>query len=438
MGQCPEQSPGVQVPDPARAERLQRLRDAITSAIDASPCPDSGCEMVSFRPVPAAPSPASEGARILLIDEAIATVAATRYQGRTLAYLAHDADGTYHTAGLAIEIARDALSIFQQADQFDGPLASEEIDLVASFGAKFSTVIPSWTGHGMDILPFLEDRIPRAQFVVSESLLDYPLSDPQLCGVGDPGTRDAALQRLEDQLANTENSLASVIAHYAINYVHLSWGTTREEIAQFVQSRCGAVPPDSVVDRIQAAYLRLLTALGGLSTMVAGQARPVLLFEAGTGADRDLRANDPDFVTDCTVFPGRLRVFAAAYTRTDLPAEGSTDPRYLTAVAKRTLACNDLIVNVGYSGPLDVRTPPAFFPTSSLGLGTLSPEWPAVSSFANPVGLAYFAYLAEQHPEDTVPRLIDRITNGGTRPAVDPLLHDLFPRPFQRQCGARR
>jgi hypothetical protein len=320
-------------------------------------------------------------------------------------------------------------------DQFEGPLASEEIDLVVPFGAKFSTVIPNWTGHGMDILPFLEDRVPRAQFVVSESLLDYPLSDPQLCGVNDPGTRESALQRLEGQLANTERSLSALIEQYSINYIHLSWGTTRAEIEQFVQDRCGTAPPDNVIDRIQAGYLRLLTALGGLSTTVGGQTRPVLLFQAGTGSDRDLRVNDPDFVTDCTAFPGRLRVFSAAYTGTDLPAEGSTDPRYLTPVAKRTLACNDLVVNVGYGGASDVRMPPAFFPTSSLGLGTLGPEWPAVSSFANPVGLAYFAYLAEQHPDETIAQLIDRITNHGAKPAVDPLLHGLFPRPFQRLCA---
>jgi hypothetical protein len=57
-----------------------------------------------------------------------------------------------------------------------------------------------------------------------------------------------------------------------------------------------------------------------------------------------------------------------------------------------------------------------------------------VSSFANPVGLAYFAYLAEQHPDETVAQLTDRITNQGSKPAVDPLQHALFPRPFQQAC----
>jgi hypothetical protein len=421
-------------PDPARAAKLAALRDALMTTITGSPCPGAACELVSFQPVPATPSPASEGARILLIDEAIVTVAATRYQSRTLGYLTVDADGTYHSTDVTLPIARDALSVFQAADQFEGPLASEEIDVAAPFATKFTTTIPNWTGHGMDILPFLEDRIPRAQFVVSEALLDYPLNDPQICGANDPATREAALQHLEAQLVQTEQSLTSVIQQYAINYIHLSWGTTRSQIAQFFEVRCGAAPAEQILDRIQAAYLNLLRALAGLSTTVAGQPRPVVMFEAGTGADHTLHAGDPDFLTDCTVFPGRLRIFAAAYTGTDLPVEGSTDARYLTPAARLAFGCLDLIVNVGYTGPFEVRTPPAFFPTSSLGLGAAGPEWPAVSSFANPVGLAYFAYLAEQHPDETIPQLIARISNQGTTPAVDPLQHGLFPRPSSQQC----
>lgn len=82
---------------------------------------------------------------------------------------------------------------------------------------------------------------------------------------------------------------------------------------------------------------------------------------------------------------------------------------------------------------VDFRRAPAFFPVSSLGLGIAArPGWPAVSSFANPVALAYFAYLVEQHPNETVPQLIDRITNQGSKPMVDPLLHGLFPRPSPR------
>jgi hypothetical protein len=431
-------APDPVAPDPERAARLQLLRDSIRKTIDDAACPGSGCEMVSFQPVPATPSLASEGARILLIDEAIITVAATRYQSRTLAYLGHDADGTYHPIDVSFAISRDALSIFQAADRFEGPLASEEIDLVAPFGAKFSAAIPNWTGHGMDILPFLEDRIPRGQFVVSEGLLDYSLTDPQICGANDPGTRAAALLRLEEQLGNTQQSLSAVIQQYAINYIHLSWGTTRAQIQQFLASRCGSVPPGDAIDRIQVAYLRLLTALGALSTTVGGQPRPVVVFQAGTGANRELRVDDPEFVTDCTVFPGRVRVFAAAYTGTDIPIEGSTDRKYLTPVAERSYACIDLIVNVGYSGPFDVRSAPLFFPTSSLGLGTLGPEWPAVSSFANPVAMAYFAHVADEHPDETVPQWMDRVTMQGTRPTADPLLYGLFPRPFQQTCASQQ
>jgi len=54
-----------------------------------------------------------------------------------------------------------------------------------------------------------------------------------------------------------------------------------------------------------------------------------------------------------------------------------------------------------------------------------------VLSFANPVALAYVAYLAEQHPSETAPQLIDRITNQGSKPTVDPLLYGMFPRPSQ-------
>jgi len=414
----------------SRDERLACLHDTLLAQITASPCPGTGCEVVTFHPVPAAPSVTSEGARILLIDEAIVTVAATRFQSRTLGYLTRDADGAYQASDPALMIARDALDVLLAADRFGSPLASEEIDVAAPFAQKFSDVIPNWTGHGMDILPFLEDRIPRAQFVVSEVLLDDALRDPQICGIGDADTREASLQTLEAQLDRTAQSLAGVIQQYAINYVHLSWGTTRAQIGQFVQSRCGATPPPEVLDRIHTAYLGLLSGMAGLSTPVAGQPRPVVMFQAGTGADHELHAGDVEFLTDCTQFPERLRVFAGAYTGSDIPAGGSSDRKYVTSFAQRTLACNDLLVNVGYTSLVDFRTAPTFFPVSSLGLGVAPrPGWPAVSSFANPVALAYFAYLVEHHPSETVPQLIDRITNQGSKPTVDPLLYGMFPRP---------
>src|ERR1043165_108504 len=139
-GDATTEGPGapVQGAAPARAERVHRLRDQIAGLINASACPGAGCEMIAFQPVPAELSPSSEGARILLIDEAITTVAATRYQSRTLAYLAHDGDGTYHPTDVTLQISRDALAVFQVADAFEGPLASEEIGLVAQFGAKFA------------------------------------------------------------------------------------------------------------------------------------------------------------------------------------------------------------------------------------------------------------------------------------------------------------
>src|SRR5262245_39627619 len=86
----PPTDSGLDGTPPDRADRIQRLRDGLMRTINDSPCPGSGCEMVSFQPVPAAPSPTSEGARVLLIDEAIVTVAATRFQSRTLAYLTRD------------------------------------------------------------------------------------------------------------------------------------------------------------------------------------------------------------------------------------------------------------------------------------------------------------------------------------------------------------
>jgi hypothetical protein len=430
--------------DPARTQALAQLRDAALAMIVVSPCASDACEMVAFHAAPAVLAPGSAGARILLIDEAIETVAVTRYPHRTLGTLVVEPDGTYRAGDVTLQIAKDALAVFQAVVGFGEPLSSEEIDVAVPFAAKFSAAIPNWTGHGMDILPFLADRIPRAQFLVSEALLDYPLKDPQVCGVNADATREAAVLRLEAQLERTAQSLSGLIQQYAINYIHLSWGTTRAQIGQLLQSRCGAAPANDVLDRIQAAYLRLLRGLSALSTSVAAldaptglgavpPPRPVVMLQAGTGADRDLRADDPDYLTDCTAFPGRLRVFAAAYTGTDVPAEGSSNRKYLTPFAARALACLDVIVNVGYAGPFDARAAPTFFPSSALGLGVgARPGWPAVSSFANPVALAYFSYLADLHPEEDVPQLMSRITNQWKVPTVDPLLYGSFPRPPSR------
>lgn len=415
-----------------RDAQLACLNAELLAAIAASPCPGAGCALVDVVPTPAVAAPSSEGARILLLDEAIATVAATRYQSRTLAYLARASDGTYQAVAPTRRLPKDAAAIFATVDRFPGPLASEELHVVTPFAQKFASALPGWTGHGMDILPFLADRIPAAQLVVSEDLLDAALRDPQLCAANAPATREAALQTLEAQLARTEQSLIAAIQQYAINYLHLSWGLTRPELAQLLASQCGASPPVDVLDRILGDYVVLLSALASQTTQVGGDPRPVVLFQAGTGADHVLHEGDADYLTDCTTFPGRVRVFAAAYTGTDIPLEGSSDPKFVTPFAQRTLACLDVLVNVGYTGPFDVRPAPQFFPTSSLGLGVgARPSWPAVSSFANPVALAYFAYLAQQHPGDSVAQRIARLTRDDTKPAVDPLLYGMFPRPSQ-------
>jgi hypothetical protein len=417
----------------SRDERVACLRDELRTAIEGSPCPGFGCVGVGFQPVAAAPVRASEGARILLIDEAIVTMAATRYQSRTLAYLSPEADGTYYARDITINLSVHALAILQAADRFEGPLASEEIGVATPFLTKFASTLPNWAGHGMDILPFLADRIPRAQFVVSEHTMDYPLEDVTICAANNnPVAGEQVVQQVESQLLRTAQSLSKVIRQYSINYIHLSWGVSRFGIERSFQSRCGAVPPAEIIARIQRAYLQLLRTLAGLSTKVAGAARPVVLFQAGTGADRELHVDDADYLSDCTDVPGRLRVFAAGYTGTEIPETGSNDTRYLSSFGRSALACLDLIVNVGYVDTLEFRAAPMFFPASSTGLGiSTRPGWPAVSSFANPVGLAYFAYLADQHPDETVAQLLARITNQWTKPTVDPLLYQLFPRSFQ-------
>jgi hypothetical protein len=105
---------------------LAQLRDAALAMIAASPCASDACEMVAFHAAPAVLAPGSAGARILSIDEAIETVAVTRYPHRTLGTLVVEPDGTYRAGDVTLQIAKDALAVFQAVVGFGEPLSSED------------------------------------------------------------------------------------------------------------------------------------------------------------------------------------------------------------------------------------------------------------------------------------------------------------------------
>jgi len=399
------------------APDVEAFRAEVLGDIAASVCPADPCPLVPFMPTPAAAREESRGRRILLVDDAIVLPAATRWPDRVLGVLAQGPDGTYAEATPTFTMAQDALDVLAKVAAFPRPVSAETLDLAAAFFAKFSTTIPGDAyGHGGDILPFLAERIPGSQFLLSEDQLDAPAG----CELLDADPGDASWAAHDAFVARMSSSLETAIVRYGINTVHLSWGLDHVALSRSFESQCGRPASVAVTRRFMEPYVTLFRDLTALETpSVGGRLDPVLVFQAGASG------TDPDEqFLDCADLPRRLRVYSVPYVGTAVPPEGSHDYSLLSRPLAE-LGCNDVFVVMGYTSIFEPTRGDRYFPSMPFGLGRAPrPSWPPASSFANPVGLAHFLRLAGDHPEERPADWIGRFTAGGTRPIIDPLLYE--------------
>ena len=413
-GELPDAGlPDASDPD-ASEPSIDALRALLLQKIDASACPSEPCPRATVTARPAPETAASRGRRILLIDDAIVLPAVTRWPSRVIGVLALGADGSYAEATPAFTMARDALDVFAAIPP---AISGLQLDVSAQFFGRFAQTIPAEAfGHGMDILPFLAERIPDSQFVVSEDQLDAPAP----CELLDAAPDDPAWAAHDAFVGRMASTLASVITSHGINYVHLSWGIGYSELSRTFQARCGGIPSVDVARRYMEPYVALLSAWTALQTPdAAGRLRPVVVFQAGaSGVDPDASR------LDCADIAHRVRVFSVAYTGTAVPPGGSHDESLLpTSLAQ--LGCNDIFVVMGYTSIFSPPRGDAYFPSMPFGLGRAPrPSWPPAPSFANPIGLARFVRIAEDHPDESTDDWSLRLTDGWTKPIIDPLLYD--------------
>lgn len=396
---------------------LGRLRDELLQKIQASSCPADPCPVVSFTARPATERDRSRGKRILLIDDAIVLPAVTRWPGRVIGLLALGSDGSYAATTPEFVMARDAVDVLATIAAFPRPVRGTALDLVEPFFTRFSPKLPPEAfGHGMDILPFLAEHLPSAQFVLSEDQLEAPTR----CELLDIAPDDLAWASHDDFVERMSRSLAKAIVDHGINYVHLSWGLGHSEISRAFESRCGRAMSVATARRFMEPYVALLSSLTALATPdERGRPRPVMIFQAGaTGIDPDARR------LDCADIARRLRVFSVPYTGMAVSPEGSHDESLLPAPLAE-LGCNDVFIVMGYTGIFEPTRGDMYFPSMPFGLGRAPrPSWPPAPSFANPIGLAHFVHIAERHPDESIDQWSARLTDGWTQPIIDPLLHD--------------
>jgi hypothetical protein len=400
------------------------LRAEIQSMIDRSPCPGEPCPLVTVTPAPAPATPASQGQRILLIDDGLVTQAATRYPSRVLAFVKRDGH-RYLEYTPRLEVGRDALEILTRIDAEPGEVPSRTLDLMASF-RKFLPQLPDYGGHGMDMLPFLAERVPAAQFVISEDQLDAPVD----CGILDV-TEDSDPQgswsRFVDGVEQIRASLSGIIEKHGINVLHLSWGITHQTLVEELEFHCQRRPGRELTTRIMLAYVELFRRLTALSTPgPGGDRRPVLIFQAAWPSQESEVADNR---LDCADIPGRIRLGAlSGIPRTEIPCAGTHDYSILPAGVRENLACTDVMIALGYSTMFDPVREGKYWSYIPFGLsGASSQVWPASNSFANPVGLAHYLYLQSATPAASPQELLLRLTQKASLPILDPLFHDAFP-----------
>ena len=411
--------------EPADAN-VDQLRLELLDEIQSSPCPGVPCPAVMFTGQPAPALDASRGRRILLIDDAIILQGVTRWPGRVIGLLALGADGSYHDVTPPLTMAQDALDVFATINAFPAPVLGTELDIAAPFFSHFSQTLPAEAfGHGTDILAFLAEQIPDAQFVLSEDQMDAPTP----CELLDAAPDSPAWAAHDAFVQNMARTLRQSIVDHGINYVHLSWGIGQSELSNTFTLRCGRGPSAATARRYMEPYVALLESLTSLTTPDAdGQPRPVVVFQAGaSGTDPDARR------LDCADIANRVRVFSVPYTGTAVPAEGSHDYNLLPKSLSE-LACNDVFIVMGYTSIFEPTRGDQYFPSMPFGLGRASrPAWPPAPSFANPIALAHFVRVATDAPEASADEQLDLLTDGWSQPILDPLLRDPDPALSRRQ-----
>jgi hypothetical protein len=404
--------------------KIAAFRQQLLDRIASSDCATGACEVLTPSVVPAEPSAASQGQRILLIDDAITAAAATRYLSRTLAFIAVNDRGVYAEIDPQFSIARDAYDILRAIDEFPLRLRAEDLEIAQQFYDVFGDDGLPEEEHGTGIVSFLAEKIPDAQFVVSEDQLTPPIP----CSVlGEDAATEAGWERLTAFVENAAASLGEIVVAHNINAIHLSWGLTHENLSDGFERECGRAAPRSVTERIMRLYVDLFRRFTRLETAGSdGRMQPVVVFQAGTGT----LANDPaPYLLDCAEIERRLRVYSVGYAETSVPCEGAYDRSLLSPPGWERLACNDVFMVMGYTSIFKPPRAGAFFAYMPYGIGFAPrPAWPVAPSFANPVALAYYFFIAQRDPDAGPDAWLRTLTQDGTKPILDPLLYDAFPR----------
>ncbi len=249
----------------------------------------------------------SEGQRVLIIDEGKFPLAYTRYHKRVLDLLEPDEEGWYHTTKKPLFLPKNLKKIFKDI------LGEKYSDLSASvlktifrsgleheIDEKFRTAMDfTFTGqlHGALVMALIAEYSPEAEIIIAQS---FGLTDiPEFCNI----TKDnEALVSFGSYLNHAVLSMQELILENKIHWINYSAGNTRQTLDQDAIRKCGKVFSDNtsklILQTLLDKFYRPLSSMPG-----------VLFVQAGLPhLSHSHLAEDPNFTTDCTNLPQRLRV----------------------------------------------------------------------------------------------------------------------------------
>jgi hypothetical protein len=371
---------------------------------------------------------ASEGQRVLVLDDASMALAAyTRYRDRVLENIVETDDGNYISDNGHIKLPRVAKEILQDTF-FNTHYSKVPAELLQPsenlFYEKLNTSLSSLffsrsaQGHGVNIFNYVANNSPNSQFVIVYAT-DSKMNDI-LCN---SDREEIKKNNIDDLFLKQANALNSYIQKYNINFMLLSRGvslTTFKRLNDVCQNN--NLNDDYKKYIIKSYYDNYLNQIS----------KNVIIVQSNANADYNVNINDKYFYSDCTKLSNRVRVGFVNDLSTSIPYFGSKDENriYVKGNNLNTSKCTDMYINMAVKSQRPYSYAKGVVNFTDFGIGAEPPIGTQISSsYTSPIGLAYILYLKTINPylsnNDLLKQI--RVLQGKSFIVLDPALNKQLP-----------
>ena len=358
----------------------------------------------------------SLGQRVLVLDFGPFPMAYTRFHKRVLDYVEPDSSGWYQTTKKTLRIIRVLKRIYRDIlgtkyPEINGGILPQVIDW--SHESKYKNAFDSIftrNFHGERVFSTIAEYSPQAEFVIAEAFSFRDI--PNICQVD---TDPKALRNFGEYLDTVVRSLKGIIEEHKIDFVNYSAGHTFSMANKILAETCGkSLPLDTIhalLNLLLEKFYRPLSSLPGL-----------IFVQAGLDLNSKPKENDPDFITDCTFLPHRLRVHRFIDSKEALTSNASS----LLSDAERAIwPCTDTFLRVQLEPELSESEPVNYSVLkTALGMFGFIPftnKYYTPPSWMAPLATSHLIHLKKTMPaESTVIELLGAANNYGTEKMIDP------------------